>query len=207
MRKVLVIVALASLGWSIGWSSSIPASAHNSGRQQGHGDCTSDAAAGEYDWRLHGTAGDDSCNGHDAGPDNRDFVTTNGGQDQIQGEGGSDRLEGDDEADNLFGGDGGTEANRELVLGESGGGDQCSDPDPGRCERIRGGDGVDSVFDNAGVNTGSPADYDRACDGSGEDFVDVADGDNRDIVHCLCDRAGDVVFFDDEPVRIRNCGF
>ena len=187
MRRIVSVALVWSLGWLVGTSFS--ATAHIADRNQSHGDCTSDPGSGGYNWRLHGTGNNDNCNGHDPNPDNRDWITTNGGQDEVRGEGGADLLDGGDEADNLYGGANGSTT--EYVKGESGGGAVCSPPPGPTCERIRGGEGPDSVTDKAGPNDGLPLDEDRACDGPGKDVVSVFDGDINDVVDCLCDAGND----------------
>lgn len=204
MRRLLTPLVISMLlGMGVGVAIS-PAGAHTSNRQEGHGDCTSDSTMGEYQWRLNGRTIDDQCNGHD-GPD--DWVTTNGGRDRIDGEGGGDLLDGGDEADNIFAGGNGAE--KDIVQGESGGGDFCDDPGPGECERLRGEGGDDRLLDRAGLPEN--VDWDRTCDGPGADFADLRDGDGRDIHNCLCD-AGAQEDWDLDPgtfdrVETRPCPF
>jgi hypothetical protein len=191
--NLFLLFCAATLGAIFGWSSALPVSAHDSGRSEGHGDCTSNSITDpDYQWRLEGTGGWDTCTGHDA----RDEISTNGGRDEIRGEAGADRIIGGDEADDLYGGIN-DDNTVEYVLGHSGGADLCGDAStPGRCEKLRGGNGKDSVQDREGPDDGEPRDFDWACDGPGDDFVNIKDGDVLDTLDCLCDHQNDGAIID-----------
>lgn len=205
MRISIVVGALA-LGLGLVGSNVL---AHTANRNDGHGDCDSSQGGSgfplspQHDWRMHGTSADDNCNGHGAqgGSEDDDYITTDGGRDDIVAEAGPDEVESGDDGDLINGGDG-----NDFLVGGDGGGVPCHENDSNsRCERIDGGVGVDDVWDQARDN-----DYDRVCDGGGSDTIRIDDGDVRDIwIADRNDGVPDAYFFDPGDLTSPKdvCGF
>lgn len=116
----------------------------------GHEDCSHGAAGSD----IIGTNGSDVCNGTSQAEE----MFANAGKDFFTGHDGWDDLHGNEGNDSMYESDG-----HGAAVGGTG------------HDRVHGNSGDDNILDTSGGD-----DEDHACDGTGNDDINIVDGDGRD---------------------------